>query len=91
LDYRLLTSRSAPDDSGEKHVVERLNPNDQPDSRNLLLLASGQLGAASATLLDKGAVHLEMDMIMLDLLSLIPSARPRKHLRGFEAITGASL
>jgi hypothetical protein len=31
-------------------------------------------------LLDEGAIHLEMDMIMLDRFRLIPSAHLRQHL-----------
>jgi hypothetical protein len=54
-------------------------------------LAYAQLCVASAKLLDKGAIHLEMDMTMLDLLRLIPPAHLGQHLGSLEAIGRACL
>jgi hypothetical protein len=59
--------------------------------RKLLLLASAQLSIASAKLLDKRCINLDLNGLHVDLLRFIPSAHLRQHLRGFEAITGASL
>jgi hypothetical protein len=60
-------------------------------SCKLLLLAHAQLRIASAKLLDEGRVYLYLDALHIDSLGLIPSAHLRQHLRGFEAITRASL
>jgi hypothetical protein len=56
-----------------------------------LALTGAKPRITSAELLDKRAIHLEMDMIMLDVLSRIPPAHLHQHLGGLQAIPQASL